>query len=74
MSFNSPQPPLLTLSSKAGFGVDPVFVDRVNVVFGGLQRPKLRAQVTVLAAVGNSGALNTQETQRLDLDDGRIDG
>lgn len=50
----------LTLSSKVGFGVDSVFVDGVDVVFRRLQRSELSAQVTVLAAVGTSGAWNTQ--------------
>lgn len=46
----------LTLSSKVRFGVDSVFIDGVDVVFGRLQRSELRAQMTVLAAVGTSGA------------------
>lgn len=49
----------LTLSSKVGFGVDSVFIDGVDVVFRRLQRSELRAQVTVLAAVGTSGAWKT---------------
>ena len=58
---------LLTLSSKVGFGIDSVFVDGVDVVFRRLQRSQLRAQVTVLAAVGASGAWNTQGKRRLNL-------
>lgn len=50
---------LLTLPSEVGFGVHSVFIDGVDVVFWGLQRPELRAQVTVLAAVGTSGAWRT---------------
>lgn len=48
-----------TLSSKVGFGVDSVLIDRVDVVFRGLQGSELSAQVTELAelaAVGTSGA------------------
>ena len=61
--FFSSQPPhssyVLTLSSHVGFGIDSVFVDGVDVVFWRLQGSQLRAQVTVLAAVGTSGAWNT---------------
>lgn len=65
----------LTLSSKVGFGVDSVFVDGVDVVFRRLQRSELRAQVTVLAAVGTSGAWLTQGIWRLGiLTDGQIGG
>lgn len=60
-------PCLLTLPSKVGFGVDSVFVDGINVVFRGLQRSELRAQVTVLAAVGTSGAWRTRGRQMLDI-------
>lgn len=59
----SPCSSLLTLSSKVGFGVDSVFVDGVDVVFRRLQWSQLRAQVTVLAAVGTSRAWNTQGKQ-----------
>lgn len=58
-------PSELTLSSKVGFGVDSVFIDGVDVVFGRLQRPELGAQVTVLAAVGTSGAWQTEGIWRL---------
>lgn len=46
----------LTLSSKVGFGVDSVLVDRINVVLRRLKGPQFRAQVTVLATVGAPGA------------------
>lgn len=64
-------PSQLTLSSKVGFGVDSVFIDGINVVFRRLQRSELRAQVTVLAAVGTSGAWKTQGMWSLD---GSVDG
>lgn len=57
----------LTLSSKVGFGVDSVFVDGVDVVFGRLQGPELRAQMTVLAAVGTSGAWKPEGMWKLDV-------
>lgn len=56
----------LTLSSKVGFGVDSVFIDGVDVVFRRLQSSELRAQVTVLAAVGTSGAWKTHGMWNLD--------
>lgn len=57
----------LTLSSKVGLGVDSVFINGVDVVFRRLQRSELRAQVTVLAAVGTSGAWSTQGMWRFIL-------
>lgn len=56
---------VLTLPSKVGFGVNSVFINWVDVVFRRLQGTELRAQVTVLAAVGPSGALTTQMRQML---------
>lgn len=55
-------PRLFTLPSKVGFGVDSVFIDGVNVVFWRLEGSELRAQVTVLAAVGTSGAWENKRT------------
>lgn len=51
---------MLTLSPQVWLGVHPVLVDGVDVVFGRLERPQLRAQVAVLAAVRASGACETE--------------
>lgn len=54
-------PLVLTLPSKVRFGVDSVFIDGVNVVLRRLQGSQLGAQVTVLAAIGTSGAWETEK-------------